>query len=369
MRKILLTILCIALLSSCVSYSVTDGLKKIELPESSNIETRFSVLDKQEKERIEQERIEQELKQQKQLEAERKAEEIAKQKKLEQERLEKERIAKEKAAIEAANALIPIPYPSADELVLPHVYNNSRDYLTLDNDFSLLSVLFLPLGNGIYTEEEMVKLSNAIKDLDYSLTVLTGSKENNLKLAALLDYNSCYVNGGLVISDLEIDTIDETIIYKLNENKTIELGLLALDKSFDTNLDINELIKLIDSQKETSANLLIEKLTNFENNSRILALSSIEPSHLDWDVFSPIEYRDDYEWTLSNMLIDWDDAYRATHYTNEIDLGLTLNIGNIKERLDFLYSQNIMIVDSNTITLPSLYEKGISALAVNYIIP
>ena len=357
MRKIFIIALSF-LLSSCLSYTSLDGISKIELPRESTIATRLvDVKEEREAQAI--------------LDEERKLEELKAQAELE--RLEQERIAEEKAKKEAEEEAyrksLTIDYPEVDKLVLPHEYIVNHEFLTIDNDFSQISVLFLPLGSTPYTDDEMLKLADSIRDLDYTLTVLTGDAGNNIRLANLLNHNSAYVNGGLVISELEISEINETITYKLNDEKTFELAVMNMSRSFNENTDIDALIEILDSQKETSSALLEDKLSKLSNQNQIFAFSSTEPSHEDWNVFTPVEYREDYNWSLSNILSEYDDAYLETHYTNEVDLGITYTNGKIRERLDFLYSKNLMIVDSETITLPTLYEKGISAVAANYIIP
>ena len=65
------------------------------------------------------------------------------------------------------------------------------------------------------------------------------------------------------------------------------------------------------------------------------------------------------------------DSYRATHFSEEVDTGVTLSAGRIHERLDRLYSQGLMEVSSSTMAIPGLSDAEVQRYAVvaTYILP
>ena len=65
------------------------------------------------------------------------------------------------------------------------------------------------------------------------------------------------------------------------------------------------------------------------------------------------------------------DTYRATHFSEETDGGITLITPVLSERLDFLYSKGIIEVSSSTVALSGLSNMDIERFAIlaTYIIP
>ena len=86
----------------------------------------------------------------------------------------------------------------------------------------------------------------------------------------------------------------------------------------------------------------------------ILAGSLYEPSHQDWSSFSPITYRQvDYLWPLGAALEEEQflDVYRLTHFSADTDSGNTIALGEIKERVDYLFSRKLLPLSSTIIPI------------------
>lgn len=336
---------------------------------------------RKEAERAEQERLAEEAR----LEAERAEQErLAEEARLEAERAEQERLAEE-ARLEAErkekeNALLQSlakarrinSYPSdLASLTIPHIYRPVDNPILKDDSFTQIETLFIPLGSS---ENDLDAIISSISDLNVDFIFITGALEDRVYLSKKLAKDTVTLNGGSIIFNTQLlDSNSDVASFKISENKDIELSVVALsDKSAVTAKSVNawrEYIE-VESQKDTEKVLTTaQKLTDSE---AILALSSSQPSSLDWSIFTPYSYRTEASFTISDELNKtMSDTYRATHFSEETDGGITLITPVLSERLDFLYSKGIIEVSSSTVALSGLSNMDIERFAIlaTYIIP
>lgn len=381
LKKILLGAAVLLLATGCATYTVATGLEKISIPSDEVIlETRYSVI---------QEMAEAERKAQEEAfriaEAKKAAEDEAAAAAAEAQRIaeEAERAAREEKAraqeelmrsIEAVRSRNDFPQDPA-LLTYPHIFRPLNTDERLSASFTRLDVLLLPLGSATYTAEEISRIANAIADINVSFMFITGSTENQIALANTLQRDAVALEGGMVIFTPEIRSATSTsALFTVADGK--EVGVSVLDISDDMvkaeSLDIPAWQEYLRDKADEELALIDSVTASIEGTSRIFALSSSEPSTLDWTIFTPYSYRSDYSWTISDAMAEsWSDTYRATHFSEETDSGITLKTPSVSERMDFLYTQGVMEVSSDTIPVGILSEgdTAVYALIATYIIP
>lgn len=261
-------------------------------------------------------------------------------------------------------------------LTYPHIYRPARSNTVLSSTFTKVNVILIPMTDREYTEDELSRIAAAIKDIPEEFIFLTGSDRNLTELSKLLGRDSVLLEGGMIIFTPALKSANEkSAVFTLCEGKEISISVVdiydAMAESSD--LDISAWQTYLEGQSEEKIAITDEYIDSMSGTVRILALSSSEPSGKDWTIFTPYEYRDDYDWTISGYISSegWADTYRDTHFSEETDGGITLETGSISERMDFLYTMNLMQVSSSTITLPVLSTGDVKrfATAAVYIIP
>ena len=379
--KFIIVSLSILILSSCATYTVKTGLEKISIPQSTTVlETRFAVIEEMEAvERAKQEAAlkaeEEKRAKEKQEKADREAEAAAK---AEEERVKKEEKAKAQEEIikniEVLRSRNDFPL-KLSELTYPHIFRpiNSNELLSVA--FTKIDTLLLPLGEKVYTSDEIVHIASSIKDIKAEFIFVTGNVESLIALANYLQRDAVLLEGGLVIfTPLLESATKDSAIFTVAEGKKLSLSLLNLSDEMikSDNLDIKAWQEYLNSKAEEEIARVEEVTANLEGESKLFALSSSEPSSLDWSIFTPFSYRFDYSYPISDKLLEsWSDTYRATHFSEETDSGITIKTPSIFERVDFFYSQGLMEVSSETLSVGLLSEGEVAtyALLATYIMP
>ena len=353
MRKALLLPLIVLLaLSSCASYTVERGLEGISTPVYGELPpTRLSEI-QAEAERIAQE----EAQRQAEIESIRQAEEAV------------------QRAIQSRQALNAYPDELAD-MTFPHIYRPVNRLEVLDPSFTRIDVMLLPLGSGPVAEEDMTRIVNSVKDTGLEFILVTGSLENQVAFAKALDMDAVTLEGGTICFTSDIVDAEASLAsFRLCEGKDIDLMVMDIgdDMALASGLDIAAWKEHLSQESDDSIAALDSLVALSDDDQKILALSSSEPSSLDWSIFTPYDYRTSYAWPISDHLRQtFSDTYRATHFSEETDTGITLSTSSIHERMDFLYTQGIIEVSSSTMTIAGLSDKDISRYATiaTYIIP
>lgn len=406
---VLAAVLC--LLPSCATYTVKDGLEAIDEPSWSYLPpTKHSEIQAlsaaeaelaaraaaEEAARLEEiARQEAEKLQQEQAEADRlAAEEAARQ--AEAARQEAERLAREaeeaaraeaeaealrqaqeamRAGIEAARRLNNYP-DDLSQITYPHVYQPVAEPSLLSDSFTRVDVVLVALPDSAMTEEEIAPVAASLKDAGFEFIVTTGPVESQVAMARALGMDAVTVPEGTISHASECLGANGSVVsFRISENKTIDVIVADVHDAMAEadNLDVPAWMEYLDGSSEERIAEIEAETANSSDTEKILALHSAEPSTLDWSIFTPYSYRADHDWAVSDHLSaqGWSDTWRATHFSEETDPGVTLATSSIHERLSFLMSQGLMEVSSSTITLPGLSEGDTArfAVAATYIVP
>lgn len=297
-------------------------------------------------------RLEQEREAEAKRLAEQKQQELA-QREAEQQQLEEEERIRE-AALQAQYRQIP---PLAS-LTFPRVYATDTP-TTLLTDQSQLHVMLLPLDDTPWSEKGMaLEVKNSIKDLSYPVIFLTGHMQNVIDVVREIGVHAVLVDGGAIITTLPIvSSSKHGASVQFSEKKTLRLALSYLPEyevlsTFASGGDWKAIQKEITGSRQEKLKAIIGEGSITEPT--LIASSLFEPSHQDWNTFSPITYRQvDYLWPLTTLLEDeqFYDAYRATHFSSATDAGNTFLKGNLKERIDYLFSRKLLPLSSSMLTI------------------
>lgn len=275
----------------------------------------------------------------------------------EAERLERERQAEE-ARLEKARELERL-IPPLSELTLPHRYVINSAAKVIPKG-SILKTLLLPLSDVPWRSGDLVdSVALSIGDLDAPVIFVTGAMENVIALVRRLAANAILLEGGAVITPLEVvETTKNSVQVRLNGEQTVRLSLANLVEYEVLSSFLDGTEKWKEAQKRISDARLKRVLSiaraGLIVEPTIFAASLYEPSHQDWSSFSPITYRQvDYLWPLSAALEEEQflDVYRLTHFSADTDSGNTIALATIKERVDYLFSRKLLPLSSTIIPI------------------
>lgn len=275
---------------------------------------------------------------------------------LQQEQLRLLAQAQEAARLEKERELARL-IPPLSELTLPHRYVISSTVKVIPKG-SILKTLLLPLSDVPWQGSDLAdSVARSISDLEAPVIFVTGAMENVTSLVKRLAVNAILLEGGAVITPLEVlEATKNSVQVRLNGEQTLRLSLANL-------IEYEVLSSFLDGEegwKETQKRLSEPRLktllsiarTGLKVEPTILAGSLYEPSHQDWSSFSPISYRQvDYLWPLGAALEEeqfW-DVYRLTHFSADTDSGNTIALGEIKERVDYLFTRKLLPLSSTII--------------------
>lgn len=275
---------------------------------------------------------------------------------LQQEQLRLLAQAQEAARLEKERELARL-IPPLSELTLPHRYVISSTVKVIPKG-SILKTLLLPLSDVPWQGSDLAdSVARSISDLEAPVIFVTGAMENVTSLVKRLAVNAVLLEGGAVITPLEVlEATKNSVQVRLNGEQTLRLSLANL-------VEYEVLSSFLDGEegwKETQKRISEPRLktllsiarTGLKVEPTILAGSLYEPSHQDWSSFSPISYRQvDYLWPLGAALEEeqfW-DVYRLTHFSADTDSGNTIALGEIKERVDYLFTRKLLPLSSTII--------------------
>ena len=350
MRKALIPIVALALtLSSCASYTVDKALARIEVPVYGDLPS-TKLAD---------------------IEAEKAAE-------AERQRIEDERL----AAIEAEERQAVLDagrndYPAdLSTLSFPHVYRPVAGNEAIDEAFTRIDCLLLPLGDSWLGDGAVGTIADSVRDTGFEFVFVTGCLENQCAFATALGMDAITLEGGTICFTTTLEDATASLAsFTLAEGKDIDLMVFDLfdDSILGQEADLATWTSYLDQRSGDSIAALDELAAQSGDSEKILALSSSEPSSLDWSIFTPYSYRTDRSWPISEHLAGqgFSDTYRATHFSEETDSGVTLVHSGFHERMDAFYTKGLIEVSSWTVTIPVLSEGESQrfATAATYIVP
>ncbi len=357
MRKALIALLSILLISSCATYTVQEGRNNIFVPENSEkLETRYSVI--------------------KQRKDEEKQAEDAK-RKAEEERAALEKKAKEDAEakeLEKLKAMDVHNYPDdLSAIAYPHIYSPLKaNTLKADDPIVTLSILFIPLGNTDLEDGNINSIISSIEEINPELIALTGSLSNQVRFAKSYNKDSATLEAGTLIFNAKLNSADESHInLQLTDKKALDVMVLDYSESIPWNKnDIKDWVDQLKAKEPEAADDALNKLASLSDKA-LLFLSSLTPATSDWMSLTGYSYRIPTAFTLSDTIsARWQDIYRTTHFNAELDPGITRRSYEVFERMDFIYSLSLMPLESKTIPLAGLTENaGNIAIFATIVIP
>lgn len=296
------------------------------------------------------------LEQEREAEAKRLAQQ--KQQELAQREAEQQRVEEEERIRQAVLQAQYRQIPPLASLTFPRVYATDTP-TTLLTDQSQLHVMLLPLDDTPWSEKDMaLEVKNSIKDLSYPVIFLTGHMQNVIDVVREIGVHAVLVEGGAIITTLPIvSSSKHGASVQFSEKKTLRLSLSYLPEykvlsTFASGGDWKTIQKEITGARQEKLKAIIGEGSITEPT--LIASSLFEPSHQDWNTFSPITYRQvDYLWPLTTLLEDeqFYDTYRATHFSSATDAGNTFFKGNLKERIDYLFSRKLLPLSSSMLTI------------------
>ena len=237
--------------------------------------------------------------------------------------------------------------PSATAITYPYVYSVGTP-MTLDGERTIVDALLLPLGYETLDAETLAEIASII-DPDYEFILISGSIGNRLAFTEMLALNAVFFEDGTILSTLQLIGLTNNIAtYQLTqEGKCLEMALKDFLKDIDTTLPLEELMENIQEKSDGNIAELESLLSQRACENFLLALSSSEPSSLDWAFAWPIS-----EYLEENL----DDVYAKTR--KDADNGATIILPEgLEVRADFFYAQGLKGFDSETLVIPTMADR------------
>lgn len=330
MRKVLIPLLILLLLfSSCATYTIAEAREAISYPEGGSTETRIRVIN---------------------------------------EKKEAEEEAKRRALSEAALN----EYPSdLSSLTFPFYYNPVKNSVTeLSPVNTTFSALLIPLGEESLTDEAVKSVTSFLSSHPFTLTALTGSLSNQIQIAAALKKDAVTTEGGTVILNGVVleEMAEDYIVVALTPGRSLTIYPRDLHPVIPEDETLEDLLLMVDNLEKKNAEDLIESISSSRTERRILFLSSIAPSSLDWTDWTDYDYRRERSFLISDMLLSlsWNDAFASTRFSEETASGVTRAGTLYRERLDFIYTKGMITLSSIVVPIENLSS---SATVADFLIP
>lgn len=318
MKKYIVLLLSLLLLSSCASYTIREARDTIVYPEAGGRETKLSAI------------IE-----------------------------EKERL-KLQAEAEKTNE-----YPDdLSGIEYPFYYNplKGAEYRA-DDTIEEFSAILIPLGEEDLEDEAVSAIVSLLEKHSFTLTALTGSLSNQARVTGAYGKNAVTTEGGTIIfGSLVLEEMgSDYITLALTEKKRITIYTRDYHPVIDGLSTLDETLTLIGKLERLIAEPLVVSISNKEEEAQILFLTSIAPSSLDWTSWTDYSYREERSFLLSDMLLalNWVDTFASTRFSEETESGNTRKYGEYGERLDFIYTKNVIVTSSYVIPVENMETRSV----------
>ena len=319
MKRYIVLLLSVLLLASCASYTIAEARENIVYPVAGGSETRIRVITEE----------------------------------------------KEKARAEE-EAKKTNEYPEdLSSITLPFYYNPVRNTTYREEGTQEFNAIFIPLGEEELSEESLLSIKSLLESHNFALVGLSGSLLNQSRLVALMGKDAITLEGGTVILDkVVIEEIDSDYI-KLGFTETRKVAVYNKDYHPiipETGTE-EETLLLVDKLEKLLSEPLIDSISTKDDNAKLLFLSSIAPSSLDWTSWTDYSYREERDFLISDLLIalNWNDTIALTRFSEETDSSWTREYGEYEERLDFIYSKNMIVTSSYIIPVENMETRSVVA--------
>lgn len=260
--------------------------------------------------------------------------------------------------------------PPLDQITYPRLYKTEKP-TTLAHEGEVLRTLMLPLDDRPWKDKTVVtEVHKSISDLNIPIIFVTGHKENVIALVRQMRSNAALFSTGAIITSFPIQELsDYGAVIQYQKEKSLYLIVADLPE-----YQVVQQFVRGNEWQETQKSVSEKRLSDLQEMlgegkftvATLLGASLYEPSHRDWNTFSPVGYRQiDYRWPLSEFLDDegFYDTYRLTHFSEATSAGNTLITQEWAERVDFLYSRKLLPLDSVMLTIGGQSVPDASGIA------
>ncbi len=342
-KRALVILAAALLLGSCATYTAREGYQRISIPETTgHPSTKYATILQENQYKTE-------------------------------EAIENSRKAAEHRAAMKREAEVNEYPEDLSMLTYPHVYTPKRTNSTAPDGITVIKVLMLPLGYEPLTVEDAERILGANSDITPDFVILTGSLENQVLGAKTAGWDAVTMEGGTVLHrPLLKEARESSSSFFITATKDIEIAPLSFEASMPSDENQAEAWAIALTDDESELAKVTATAEAMSDREKILAISSSQPSGEDWIEFTPFRYRSDLDFPVSSYLEenDWLDTYRASHFTAETDGGTTRKLGNVYERLDFLYTQGLVPVSAISYPVMGLTDRtGTFAVLAEILVP
>lgn len=257
---------------------------------------------------------------------------------------------------------------SINTITFPYFFTNNEIEKKDDNT---LRILFIPLGEETLDKEELISILNEVSQLKLDIISLTGSLENQINFISSLNKNAVVLNSGSIVTNLYIkDAKENTARITLTDNSDLSVQIIDIFSGIPYKMDLieREIEKLGENEEELSS-YVISSLSSLSSPCLVF-LSSFSPDSKDWTNFSPLSYRYNKTFLLSEKIkeMGFFDTFEELRFSVETNPGITRRNGEVSERMDFIYEKGLFIKDINILQIQGLTDrKGINALIAEFV--
>lgn len=343
-RKALLALLSLILISGCATYTISDGYDAISIPEvTGRPVTKYAVIQEENKEKT-------------------------------QEAIENARKEAEHRAAMKRNAEVNEYPEDLSTIAFPHIYTPLQTNATAENGINTFQILFLPLGESKMTDEDIERVLSATSDLSPDFVILTGSLQNQVRGAQKTGWDAVTLEGGTILHrPLLKEASEKMASFFITPTKDLDIAPVYIPSSMPSESDEIPLwLERIDAASDADLAIVKAADISMADRERIIALSSSEPLSDDWIEFTPFTYRTPRTFPIAEYLegLSYIDAYRRTHFTAEVDGGITRKSGDVYERLDSLWTSMLVPEDAVSFPVMGLTDRtGNFAILATFIFP
>jgi flagellar biosynthesis GTPase FlhF len=312
-------------------------------------------------------------------EAQAKAEQEAKAAAAEAERVQK--MEEEARQLQLAREQQARQIPPLDQITFPREYSvGNQPMLSVAGD--PLDVLMLPLDDIPWTDEEMAdEIARSIGDLHPAILFVTGAMENVIEITKRVGMDGVLFEDGAILSVYAVTDMDDYgMEIRYSEDRQVRLSIADLPQysvvqAFRNDGDWKTIQQAESQDRIDQVKAIIAK--GDLATPTIVGASLYEPSFRDWDIFSPIAYRQmEYAWPLADTFEQeaFYDTYRTTHFDAATDAGNTIDAGDLKERIDYLFARKVLplhvtVMTAGPLSVPGDDKIARYALYGSYLIP
>lgn len=323
MKKLLFILVFSLLIFSCATYTIAEARETIVYPEAGTTATKLSEI--------------------KEIE-------------------EKEKAEREKLKVNE--------YPSSlSDMTLPFYYNpvKNSEY-KLDDGITEIKTVFIPLGEEDLSAEALSSIKTLLESYEFTIVALSGSLSNQCAVAEAVKKDAVTLSGGTIIYDgVVLEEYDsDKVILSLTEDKSLTIYNKDYHPVVPEASTVDDVLEIVDSIEKKEAENLISTVMKSDEEPKLLFLSSVAPSTLDWTSWTDYDYRYERNFLFSNLLLslNWYDTFALSRFSEETESGWTRKYYGYEERLDFIYAKGLIVESSYALAVENVNTRAVVAALI-----